>query len=49
MHYFELDHAIEVYNGPVHPRFQLTSKDDDSFRAEVQVLASAPVVKGDRF
>jgi hypothetical protein len=42
MHYFELDHALEVYNGEEHPRHNLASQDDEAFRAEVRVLASAP-------
>jgi hypothetical protein len=45
MHYLELDHAIEVYNGLPHPLHLLTSRSDESFRAEVQVLASVqPIV-----
>jgi hypothetical protein len=46
LHYFELDHAIEVYNGLHHPHLQLTSKDDVAFRAEVQALASTPAAQG---
>lgn len=42
LHYFGDAHALEVYNGPVHPRYKLTSQSDEAFRAEVQVLASAP-------
>jgi hypothetical protein len=42
LHYFEDAHALEVYNGPAHPRYNLTSQSDEAFRAEVHVLASAP-------
>lgn len=45
LHYFEDAHALEVYNGPVHPRYNLTSQGDEAFRAEVQALASTPVNK----
>ena len=42
LHYFEEEHVLEVYNGPVHLRYNLTSQSDEAFRAEVKVLASAP-------
>lgn len=45
LHYFEDEHALEVYNGPVHPRYNLTSQNDEAFQAEVQVLASAPPIQ----
>jgi len=44
MHYFELDHAIELYNGLPHPFIHLTSQDDGTFRAEVQTLAATPAI-----
>ena len=42
LHYFEDAHALEIYNGPIHPRYNLTSQSDEVFQAEVQVLASVP-------
>ncbi|WP_133655946.1 hypothetical protein [Hymenobacter sp. UV11] len=42
LYYFRDAHALEVYNGPIHPRYNLTSQNDDAFQVEVQVLASAP-------
>lgn len=40
MHYFEVDHAVEVYNGEVHPHIHLASRDDADFRAEIEELLS---------
>lgn len=41
LHYFIDAHALEVYNGPIHPRYNLTSEDDKTFQAEVQLLLAA--------